>query len=365
MIRQEFIENGKWLRYNSLADALKGSENYKGLPAQSAQQTLKVLDRTWKSFFNSMKAWKKDRLKFKARPRLPGYKDKGGEFMVIFTNQQVKVRDGKLIFPEKASVLSGSGFRFSRIQEVRLNPMPVGYVLDVVYVKDIEPKKRDRSRVAAIDLGVRNLVTVVNNFGESPIVVKGGFAKGMNQYFNKEKARLVSIYDKQGIKYGLALKRLLVSRNRKMKDHLHKVSRAVVEYLAARDVGMLVIGKNDGWKQEVNIGRRNNQMFVSIPFDMLIGMIRYKAEEEGIEVVLQEESYTSKCSFFDGEDICKHETNDYAGLRVRGLFVTAKRRLVNADVNGAFNILRKAIPKAFADGIEGVMDHPLRLVVSF
>lgn len=363
MVRQEFIENGKWIRYNTLAFELKSSENYKTLPAQTAQQILKYIDRSWKSFFKAIKEWSRDKSKFEGRPKLPGYKDKDGEFMLVFTNQQARVRGGKLVFPGKTAVLNGLRCRVDSIQEVRIIPKAIGYVLEVVYEKDIDIPKRDKSRIASIDIGVRNLVTIANNIGKDPIVVKGGAAKSMNQYYNKEKSRIQSVYDKQEIAIGKAMKRLIVSRDKKMNDYLHKVSRAVVDMLASDGIGTLVIGHSNGWKNSVNIGRRNNQSFVSIPFSRLIEMLSYKAEEAGIGVKIIDESYTSKCSFFDGEAVRKHSS--YAGKRLNGLFKTAKRVLVNSDVNGAYNILRKAIPNAFADGIEGAVGHPVRLAVSF
>ena len=367
MIRQEFINNGKWIRYNMLAMVMKTSENYILLPAQAAQQVLRNLDLSWKSFFQAMKAWNKDKTRFKAKPNLPGYKDKDGEHMIVFTNQQVKIKDGQLIFPGKATFLTGIKTRVKKLQEVRLLPKPIGYILEIVYEKDIKVPNRDHSRVAGIDIGVRNLVTVVNNFGEKPIVVKGGTAKSMNQYFNKKKAHLKSIYDLQKIKSGPSLNRLFVSREKKMSDYLHKVSRAVVNYLVDYNIGVLVIGHNDSWKQNVNIGRCNNQSFVSIPFNQLIYMIQYKAEEQGIDVIVHEEAYTSKCSFYDGEPVKHHKK--YAGKRLNGLFRTAKGLIINADVNAGYNIIKKAVPNAFAkaeaDGIEGAMSHPLGLTIPF
>jgi putative transposase len=371
MIRQEFTQNNKWIRYNMMAMIMKKSDNYQELPAQTAQHILKVLDRSWNSFFKAIKVWKKNKSKFKAMPRLPGYKEKDGEFMLIFTNQQVSVKDGKIVFPKKASFLSGIPFRLKdvKIKEARVIPQPVGYILDVIYEKPSAPPERDPSKVASIDIGVRNLVTVVNNYGDTPFVVKGGTAKAMNQYFNREKSRLVSIYQRQQKTdkrphYGQKLKRLLVKRNKKMSDYLHKVSRAVIDRLAEDNVGTLVIGHNNDWKQNVNIGKRNNQSFVSIPFFKLINMLTYKAEEQGMKVIIQEESHTSKCSFFDDEPIRHHK--EYVGKRNRGLFRTKDKHIVNSDVNGAYNILKKAVPNAFmADGIEGAVGHPLRLAVPF
>ena len=187
--------------------------------------------------------------------------------------------------------------------------------------------------------------------------------------------RIQRIYERQKIKMGKKSKKLFDRRNRKVKDHLHKVSRFIVDYCVKRDIGTLVIGQNEDWKQNVNIGKKNNQNFVQIPFCMLINQIKYKAEAKGINVILQEESHTSKCSFLNGESVEHHD--HYLGKRFkRGLFRSAKGIIINADVHGAYNIIKKAIPKVVGnlrflrtfinvqvDGIEGVGLHPLRCYI--
>ncbi len=371
VIRQEFFETGEWIRYNELANTMKYSENYQQLPAQTAQQTLRLLDRNWKGFFNAMKEWKQHPERFQGRPSPPSYKNKAGEFVLIFTTQQAHLWDGLLALPRMIQEVIGKietrldGEKHS-LREARIVPKPVGYSLQVVYEKEINVPDRNNDRVAGIDLGVRNLVTVANNIGVKPIAVKGGAAKSINQYYNKERARLKSIYDRQNIRDGQAFKQLRQKYEHKMHDYLHKVSRRIVEHLAEHDIGTLVIGQNKNWKQKVNIGRRNNQSFVGIPFYRLIHMLRYKAEEQGISVVMQEESHTSVCSFFDNEPVEHHD--EYTGKRKRGLFRTAGGYVVNADVNGALNIIRKAVPNAFPsgeeDGIEDAVGHPARMAVA-
>jgi len=342
IIRQRFFKEHKIPSYYELNKELKESENYKALPAQSAQQTLRVLIRAWKSFFRAMKEWKKHTEN--PKPRIPKYMKKNGEFIVIFTNQQAKIRDGYLILPKKVGLNVKTRIK-EGLREVRIIPKGVGYILEIVYEKVVDVVKKDESRVVGIDLGVRNLVTMANNIGEKPIVVKGGVAKSINQFFNKKKARLQSIYSKQGVKTSKRMKRLSVKRERKLMDFFHKVSKFVVEWCAKHDIGRIVIGRNKNWKQGVNIGKRNNQTFVQIPFEKLINQIKYKAKERGIEVIEVDESHTSKCSFVDNEPI---EHREYVGKRRRGLFMSASGVLVNADVNAAYNIIRKAIPEAFA-----------------
>ncbi len=193
-IRQELFKYNKRLRYNALYHRVKTSKNYQNLPAQTAQQALKILDRSWKAFFSAVKAWKNDKSKFKGRPKPPGYKPKNGEFMLIFTNQQVKIKDGILFFPKKVGVKLKTRLPDTTdIREVRIIPKGVGYVVEIVYKKQIHPKTLNTTNILAIDLGVRNLITTVNNHGLKPFVIKGGVVKSINQYYNKEIARIQSV----------------------------------------------------------------------------------------------------------------------------------------------------------------------------
>ena len=371
IIRQELDQNGKWTRFNTLNDQLnKGvSDNYTLLPSQTANRILYTLDKSWKAFFTGIKDWKVHPEKYKETPEPPHYKRKDGEHILIFTTQQVKIKDGYLLLPKMTGITPvktrlGDD---TRLKEVRIIPKGIGYVCEIVYEKDVESLNLNPDNVAGIDLGVRNIVTMANNIGEQPIVIKGGFVKSMNQYYNKRYAELKSTYDLQGIKTGSKMQRLHDKRNRKMKDSMHKLSRYIINYCIEHDIGTLVIGHNDNWKQQVNLGRRNNQNFVSIPYYILTHDLDYKGEEIGIKVIEQEEAHTSKCSFLDGESVEHHEK--YAGKRIkRGIFRSAKGIMINADVQGALNIIKKAIPKAFskenADEIEGVGLHPKRCLIT-
>jgi putative transposase len=202
---------------------------------------------------------------------------------------------------------------------------------------------------------------MVDNFGSTPIIVKGGPVKSINQYFNKWRAKLMSNKDKQHYKHWTRrLKKLSLDRYNKLHDIFHRVSKCIVDHCVKYDIGTIVIGYNPTWKQEANMGRRNNQNFVSIPFWTFINKIQYKAELIGIEVILMDESYTTKCSFLDREKIGWHYK--YKGVRFgkkRGLFRASDGRVINADVNGAFNIMRKAIPDVeLAEEIEDTVLYP-------
>ncbi|MBT9133049.1 MAG: hypothetical protein DDT33_01580 [Firmicutes bacterium] len=365
IIRQELDTSGEWVRYNSLDKQLKDSDNYKSLPAQTAQQILRLLDKSWKSFFQSIKEWKLHPEKFKEKPGPPHYKKRNGEHILVFTNQQARIKDGLLKLPKLLELEIKTRLDDTmELREVRIIPRGVGYVLEIIYEKEVKVNDLDDSRVAGIDFGVRNLIAMANNIASQPIVVKGGVTKSVNQYYNKERSRLQRIYDSQGIKEGLKSRKLSDKRNRKIHDLFHKASRFVVNWCIENGIGTVVIGHNDDWKQKANTGKRNNQNFVQIPFHKLMHQIVYKGEENGIKAILQEESHTSKCSFLDNETVEHHDK--YLGKRFkRGLFRSAKGIVINADIQAGYNIIAKAIPEAFkkleTDGIEGVGLHPKRV----
>lgn len=367
IIRQQFFKTGKWTRYIELNRQLKDSQNYKALPAQTAQQTLKLVDKSWKSFFNALKVWKKHPEKFKERPRIPHYKKKNGEFILVFTNQQAKLKHGWLSLPKAIGVKLRTRLK-DGLREVRIIPKGVGYLLEIVYEKIVEVIERDRNRIVGIDVGSANIVTLTNNIGEIPIIVKddGRGIKSINQFYNKRKAELQSIYDLQGIKDGDKLRRLRAKRERKAEDWIHKLSRFIVDWCVEHEISTIVFGYNENWKQNVNIGRRNNQTFTLIPYMEIIHKTTYKAEEAGIEVKEQEESHTSKCSFLDNEPIEHHE--NYEGKRkTRSFFRSKSGKVIHADVNGGYNIIEKAILGAFSpevrEWIGGCGLHPVRCLI--
>lgn len=350
-IRQEFIKNRKWLRYTDIYELTKNTPDYKVLPAQTAQQVLRLLDKNWVSFFKNIKIYKKNGSLGK-----PKYKHKTkGRNIVIFTNQQISIKDGLIKFPKKVN-LTSIKTKVSNIQQVRIIPQATCYVIEVIYNKEVQNVETKSDTYLSIDIGLNNLATCTNNIGKTPFIVNGRPLKSINQYFNKKKALLMSFVDDLGVSNRII--KLIHKKNNKVNDYMHKTSRFIVNYCIQNKISTIVIGKNKNWKQEINIGKRNNQNFVNVPFVQLIGQIQYKAEDVGINVKCQEESYTSKCSFLDFESIRKHVK--YVGRRIkRGLFRSAGKILINADVNGSFNILRKAVPEVFSDGIEAVGLQPI------
>lgn len=364
-LRHEFINNQKYISYYSLYPEKRISENAVQLPSQTVQQILKNLDRNWKSFFKSIKDWKKHPEKYKAMPRLPRYKNKDGEHLLIFTNQNCSIKDGVVKFPKKCNLDMEVKTRIKNedMQQVRIIPKGYGYICEIIYWKTVTPEKLSNERVLGIDIGLKNLVTLVNNIGKQPIVVKGNIPKSINQYFNKKYAKILRQFDLQGIKKSKRFYKLINKRNRKIKDFFHKLSKFIIDYCIENDIGVIIVGHNDNWKQNVNLSKKTNQKFVQLPFNLLIQMLQYKGEETGIDIVLHDESHTSKCSFLDDETIKHHD--HYVGMRTsRGLFKSSSGIIINADVNGGYNIVKKAIPNAFtkakADRIEDAGLHPAR-----
>jgi putative transposase len=356
-VRQAFIHRGEYIPFARLYHLLKQSEEYCALPRKVSQLVLKQLDQNWQSFFAAIKDWREHPERYLGRPKLPGYKPKqAGRFLLSYNTQAISQR--RL----KQGVVAPSGLGIEvrtdkeNVKQVRIVPRQGHYVVEVVYEQEPEENDLDHSLMAGVDLGIDNLMTVTSNrVGFVPLAVNGRSLKSINQFYNKRKAQLQSLVGSQTSK---RLIRLTNKRNRKVKHILHLATRRVIDHLVVNHIGVLVIGYNPEWKQRVNIGRANNQKFVAIPHAQAVQMLTYKAHLAGIEVVLQEESYTSKCSFLDGE--FPQKQHQYAGRRVqRGLFRAGDGTFINADVNGACNIIVKAFPNAF-EGIEGVVVHPVR-----
>jgi putative transposase len=371
VLKHQFLKKEKLSSYVDLVKLFqtpsKNDEenNYQKLPAQTAQWTIRKVREAWNSFFKAMKTWKKHPEEFKEMPKPPKYKNKNGEFLLIFTNQQCKIEDGILKFPKIMNLEVETRLDDVNLREVRVIPQGVGYLIEIVYEKEImDLAKGESKKNMGIDIGLRNIVTIGDSISNEGIAVKGGVLKSINQFFNKEYARLRSISDRQIGNKQLTKKekRLFMKRNRKIKDIMHKLSKAIVQYAKTRNIDTIIIGHNNGWKQSANMGRINNQNFVQIPFNTLINQIKYKAEETGIQVIIQDEEHTSKCSFLDNESIEHHD--EYMGKRIkRGIFRSKDGILMHADLNAVYNIIKKAIPEAFADGVEGIGLYPKSLSI--
>lgn len=363
-IRQEFIKNNKYLNYNDVYKILKSGVDYKALPAKVSQEILRQVDTVWQTFFKSIKDWRINPSKYKGKPKIPNYKEKlVGRNMLSYNYQALGKRHhkkhGKLKLSKSEHILIKTKIKFDDIKLVRIIPRRGLYVIEVVYSKDITKNKLDKNHIMGIDLGVNNLCAIATTKNKN-ILINGKPLKSINQYYNKKISKMKSILKKSNNSSSSKnTLRLTNKRNNKILDYLHKTSRYIINYCLANDISEIVIGKNKNWKQNINIGKKNNQTFVNIPFDKLINQIKYKGELQNIEVITTEESYTSKCSFLDDEKISK--SNNYKGKRVkRGLFKSSLGYLLNADINGSLNIIKKVVPKftVSKNGIEGFVVSP-------
>lgn len=345
--------------------------DYISMPSQSNQQTMRKVYDDWKSFFEASKKYKINPAIFSGKPKIPKYKQKNGRTTCYLTNQITTIKEGNVL------KLPGTHLKLNlgkvaqskgKLQQVRIVPSYGRYVMEVIFKgkqdKEIQRTEKqfnelvfEPKRVMGIDLGVDNLATIVDNTGQKPLLIKGTRLKSINQYYNKLKGKYMSIIrNGKGPKEGIFTTNRMISldrkRNNRVMDFLHKASAKVVEIALERSIDTIIIGRNVGWKLEVDMKKANKQTFIQIPYATFIEMIRYKAELKGVQVIDREESYTSKSSFLNHDPIPtfgeKHQTT-FSGYRSTRAFYKIKgsKILIHADVNGAFNIVRKHVKNAF------------------
>jgi len=352
-VRQDFFKLNNFLNYYDLDYILKDKQVYRKLPSQTSQQILKLVNRNWRSYFRALEEFRANPKKFKNKPRIPRYKQKKGESIVIFTNQQCRIKEGHLRFPKKVNLKLTKTRIKEKLKEVRIIPLGIKYKIEIVYEKEEQDLGLNKNNLLSIDLGLNNLITAVNNIGLDPIIIKGKVVKSINQYYNKQLAYYRSIENKKSNFQGTKrIQKLHLKRNNKINTMFHRISRHIIDYCIENNLGTIIIGYNDGWKQNINIGKKNNQNFVQIPFLRLINQVKYKSELIGITVITINESHTSKCSFLDNEEIRHHKK--YIGKRIsRGLFRASNGTFINADVNAGYNIMKKVFPNSVkVDGIK-------------
>ena len=364
-IRQEFVNNGKWIRYNDLDKLLKQEGNsfdYKNMPlATTSQQCLKLLDKNWKSFFQSIKDYNKNPDKYLGRPKLPKYKSKNSRNILILTNQNCKISKNIIKFPKAFKGFYLKTKINNNLQQVRIVPKDKYIVIEIIYRTEDIQLLQDNNRYIGIDLGLDNFVTITNNCGLIPLVINGKVLKSINLYYNKKISYYKSIAKRMNkLDYTNRMRKLTLKRNNKIEDCIHKASRFVINYCRNNEINTIIIGNNKNWKQNSKMSKRVNQNFISIPYYSFIQKVQYKAEEFGIKVIITEESYTSGTSFLDNELPIKENYNK-SRRKYRGLFVSNNGIKINADVNGSYQIIKKVFPKAFVDGIEGVGLHPFKV----
>ena len=354
-VRQHYFKNKKYLSYNENYKMLKNSENYKKLNSNMAQQILKEVDESFKSFFALLKLAKNGQ--YNGKIKLPNYLDKDGFTTLVIGF--VRLKDDMLIVPysnsfkkthQEVKVKLPPVLKDKKIKEIRIIPKQHSRYFEIQYTYEVKEIQRElnKENVLGIDLGIDNLCTCVTNTGAS-FIIDGRKLKSINQYYNKINAKLQSIKDKQKIeRTTLRQKRITRKRNNRINDYLSKAARTIVNYCLNNDIGKLVLGYNEDFQRKSNIGSINNQNFVNIPYGKLRDKLIYLCKLYGIEFKLQEESYTSKASFFDGDEIPIYDKENlqeyiFSGKRIkRGLYQTSTGKLINADCNGALNILRKS-----------------------
>lgn len=379
-VRQYYFTEGEFLKYEKNYTLLKNSPNYKTLNSNMAQQILKEVDGSFKSFFGLLKLAKKGKYAFKDC-KLPKYLPKDGYTTLVIGF--VRLKGNKLIIPFSNSFKKNHKpveitippiLLDKKVKEIRIIPKANARFFEIQYTYEAECIQRNlnKNNALTIDLGINNLATCVTSAGKS-FIIDGRRFKSINQWFNKENARLQSIKDKQhfGKKTTNRQKAIARDRNNKVNDYMNKAARKVIDYCIKNNIGTLIVGYNETFQRNSHIGKQNNQNFVSIPYGKLREKLECLCELNDIAFVKQEESYTSKASFWDKDTIPVYNSDNpqvyaFSGKRVhRGLYKRADGKVFNADVNGALNILRKSnVVSLDALYSSGEVDTPIRIRIA-
>lgn len=334
--------------------------DFRNLPTAISQQVVTQVFSNTKGWIKAKKEFEKNPSKFRSKPKLPNYKKGKKQNMVVFATNACRVKDGYIYFVKNIIHPIKTKIGDSKLCQVRIIPQATCYVVEVIYEKKEQNLNLNKDNVLSIDLGLNNLCSCISNVDKQPFIVNGRIMKSFNQWYNKRKAKLMSFAGDKGT--SKRLRQLNNYRNFWIEDHIHKVSRFVINYCVDNNIGSLVVGLNKGWKQEINLGKKTNQKFVEIPFSRLIDKISYKCKLVGISFYLSEESYTSKVDHLAFEGLEKHDV--YLGKRKkRGLFQSSVNKLINADINGAIGIGRKVFGDSYASRIidSGLAFNPIRV----
>ena len=352
------------LSYPALDKILRATMNpdfFAGLPMQTAQSIVRQAVTDFKAWLAALRAYKNDSSSFTGKPRMPRYCKVDRKTFKV-SNQDAALypsKDGngcllKLPKTENNRIPISYLKDTANLREIVFKPYYGNYLMTFVVEDRIPPFYPDLPNMAGMDLGTDNIAAIACT-DDSSVVFKGDAILSANQFFAKQRSVAVSLLTK-GKTHGHASSAFLTNLSRKhdcfFKDQFHKISAAIIKYCTSHRIGVLVVGTNRLWKQHVSMSKKNNQKFVSIPHEKLRWMISYKALIAGIEVIWQEESYTSKadCTASDVLPVYGSETTRpvFSGRRVeRGLYLCKERYCINADCNGAANILRKAFPHAW------------------
>lgn len=363
LVRQG-IFNKEYLKEYDLSTKLcrENQVDFRNLPNHVSQQVIKQVFQNIKSWIKLRKDFDKNPGKYdNHQPHLPKYKKCKKQNIVIFTTSSCRVKDdGYIHFVKNVVEPIKTNVKKDELKQVRIVPQATCYVVEVIYERKETDLNLNKDNFLSIDLGLNNLCSCISNVGVKPFIINGRVMKSLNRWYNKKKARLMSYVGDKGT--SRRIRRISLYRNCWIDDKMHKISKYIVNFCVSNNIGRIIIGLNKEWKQEINIGRRNNQHFVSIPHSKLIDKIMYKAKLLGIEVVTHEESYTSKIDHLAFEKM-EHQDNYLGKRKRRGLFQSSIGKLINADINGAIGIARKVIGDSCINAIagSGFAFNPIRL----
>ena len=353
--RQSLIQSSKFLTDKEIYLLMKSNENWKNLPAKVSNQVWMQVCKSWRAWLSALKIYKVNPSVFTGRPRMPKYKSTTN--IVKYENGAIGTKGlskGSLRLSKTDIILDISKLP-NKVKQVYIIPCTVGFKIIAIYNEEKKENNLNEKIIAGIDLGLNNLIALTTNQANiRHLLVNGRHIKSVNLFWNKTIAKLQSLLEVDQHNSS-QINNLTVKRNNKINTLLHKISRFIVDYLVENKVGSLVIGNNKQWKTNSNMGKKNNQKFIQIPHKKLIDLLTYKFEQENGKVILTEESYTSKSSSLDLDTLPKfNKTNNvkhsFSGKRVkRGLYKTIKGHLINSDVNGSLNIIRKVFRKSLDD----------------
>jgi len=309
-----------------------------------AKQIVRRVLTDWSNFYKALRAFKRDPSKFDRYPRPPRYKEELAH--VIFYNETIKGGQSGRSLERLTATNECFSVKSSRpYKQVVVTPKHFGFIIEVQYeAPDVPKPKLSREKVCTIDLGLNNLAAVSLD-QQRPILVNGRIVKSINQWYNKRPCK------------SRARKRYF-----RLENYFHHTAKMIIEMCVKNDIGTIIIGKNENWKRGMNMGKKNNQKFQFVPYESLIGKIRYRAEMVGIDLILTEEAYTSKASFYDHDPLPRYgdDVPEFSGRRKhRGLYVASDGFAVNADINASLNIGRKVIPEFLGIGDRSVAATPV------
>lgn len=379
--RKHYFSDKRLLSYNALEKIHKQQcqQDYYSLPTKTSQQILKIAVQDFKSFKALSIKYNSNPKSLTGKPKIPNYKPKNGRFNIYFTNQQVKFKDESILFPKDTnieplktklklqSIRDDLGFTNNPINQVRITPNSNSYTIEIVYTKTMsKPDTASLKYAAGLDLGIDNFAAITV-FGPSirPLLINGKGLKSYNKNFNKKLAKYKSLaMMRNNIHSTKRISNLYEKRNRFTLDFYHKASKATVNYLLKNKVKTLVVGYNQGWKQKTSLSKQVNQTFIQIAYKTYINQLEYKLQEVGIKLILQEESYTSGTSFIDDEQPTK-ANYDITRRKHRGLFESNSGFKINADINSAFQILKKVEPEVSYTKSRGLLRlSPTKLTIN-